>query len=261
MPRAGAYLGDKGAPVQVPGENTLEATAPVIEYRTRGQAVTHFLRSAILSGRLGPGDRVAQEEIAKQLNVSGIPVREALRALQSEGLVEIRPHRGAVVVSLRPQDIMEVFDIRATLEARAVELAAPQLTDAALVRLRQIWEEMDRLLTAWNHERWLALNREFHSTICRASGRPRLCALIDAQANALLPYQRAASGLIARKRPGHEEHYRILLAAEARDAQLLASRAAEHLRGTARDLMDYFSTHRSETDGQVDTQGAENLAP
>jgi DNA-binding GntR family transcriptional regulator len=96
-----------------------------VEYRTMQRIVTDRVRSAILSGQFGPGERVPQDDLAQQLGVSRMPVREALRILESEGLVELRPHRGAVVVDLLPEDIAEVFEIRAMLEGKAAALAAP----------------------------------------------------------------------------------------------------------------------------------------
>src|SRR5438128_11057097 len=106
--------------------------ASAIEYRTMQAIVTDHVRSAILGGRYAPGARVPQDELAQQLGVSRMPVREALRVLEMEGLVELRPHRGAIVVDLRPEEIGEIFEIRAMLEGRAAALAAPRLDEVTL---------------------------------------------------------------------------------------------------------------------------------
>lgn len=225
--------------VPLPGAQT-----SAIQYRTMARIVADYLRSAILSGRLGPGDKIQQDEIARQLGVSRMPVRDALRIVQSEGLVEIYPHRAAVVVSLRPQDIIEIFEIRALLEGRAAELAAAHLSDAIVAHLHEVYAAMDTILREWDHDRWLQLNREFHSTIYAASGWTRLCSIIDTQLNTLFPYQRAASSFVERRLTAHHEHGLILQAAKQRDAALLGQRTAEHLRATARDLVEYISTHR-----------------
>ncbi|MHB1414983.1 MAG: GntR family transcriptional regulator [Chloroflexota bacterium] len=227
--------------------DTSQTSPPVAsQYRTMEKIVADYLRSAILAGRLGPGDRINQDDVARELGVSRMPVRDALRIVQSEGLVEIHPHRAAIVVSLRPKDIAEIFEIRAILEGRAAELAAPYLTDSTIGDLRAVWEEMDRTLKNWDHNHWLGLNRRFHTTIYGASGWTRLCGLIDTQLNTLFPYQRAASGIVARRYTAHEQHCQILLAAETRDAVLLGQRTAEHLRSTARDLIGFVATHRGE---------------
>jgi DNA-binding GntR family transcriptional regulator len=223
------------------------ADEPLLEYPTMQRLVTERLRSAILAGRLAPGERLQQDELAQRLRVSRMPVREALRTLHTEGLVELRPHRSAIVVSLRPEDIAEVFEIRAMLEGRAAALAAPNLTAPTRRRLRQVFEEMDRV----DHidERWLALNRDFHMAIYPASGWPRLCALIEAQRNLVQPYIRAALALLGRTTTARAEHEQILLAAEAGDPGRLERLTVEHLRTTARGLIDYLSSRHEEPVG------------
>ena len=247
------------------------------EYRTLQNIVTDNLRSAILSGQLGPGDRLQHDDIARQLGVSRMPVREALRVLHSEGLVELRPHRGAVVVDLRPEEVAEIFEIRAMLEARAAELAAPNVTHATIERMREILAEMERVGRRHgspsngapstgssgtgssgngssgtgssdgvaDEARWLALNSEFHTIIYPASGWPRLCSLIEAQRNVVQPYLRLAAAYLGRTETAHGEHAAILEAAEARDGARLAELTVEHLRATARELIEYLSTRRA----------------
>lgn len=214
-----------------------------VEYRTMQQIVTDRVRSAILSGQFGPGERVPQDELAQQLGVSRMPVREALRILESEGLVELRPHRGAVVVDLLPEDIAEVFEIRAMLEGKAAALAAPNLTDDTLARLRAIAGQLEGASN--DEERWLALNREFHTAIYPASGWPRLCQMIEQQRNVVQPYIRAALAFVGRTGTAREEHRAILAAAEARDGAKLARLTQEHLRTTARGLTEFLELHRA----------------
>jgi DNA-binding GntR family transcriptional regulator len=212
------------------------------EYRTLQTIVTDYLRGEILGGRLGPGERVQHDDLARQLGVSRMPVREALRVLQSEGLIELRPHRGAIVVDLRPEEVGEIFEIRAMLEARAAELAAPRLTDETLAQLRGILEELGRTN---DEERWLTLNTRFHTAIYPASGWPRLCLLIEQQRNVVQPYLRIAAAFLGRTESAHAEHEQILRAAEARDAERLAHLTVEHLRGTATDLIEYLKNRRN----------------
>ena len=230
------------------------AAPTAIEYKTMQTIVTDRLRTAILVGEFAPGARLQQDELANWLGVSRMPVREALRVLQSEGLIEHRPHRGAVVVSLRPADIVEIFGIRSLLEGRAAALAAPALTDAEIARLRTAYTEMAHL----DHdvERWLALNHEFHTTIYAASGWPRLQAMIDTLRNSVQPYLRVTFSLLGRT--AHQEHYRILQAAEQREAEALERLTVEHLGRTADGLVAYLSARHEavETPGAVDGDNA-----
>ena len=238
------------------------------EYRTLQDIVTGRLRSAILSGQLGPGDRLQHDDFARQFGVSRMPVREALRVLQSEGLVELRPHRGAVVIDLRPNDVAEIFEIRAMLEARAAELAAPNLTDETLDRMREILDEMGRIgqrhaaahgangasdvngLDGHDDGRWLTLNSQIHTIIYPASGWPHLCSLIEAQRNVVQPYLRLAAAYLGRTETAHAEHVAILEAARARDGARLAELTVTHMRRTASELVEYLTNRR--TDGAGD---------
>jgi len=216
-----------------------------IDYRTMQRAVTDHLRSAILSGQIGPGERLHQDDLSKRLGVSRMPIREALRILESEGLIEMRPHRGAVVVDLQPEDIVEIFEIRAMLEAKAAELAAPRLSDSTIAQMRQILDEMSQ--TTADEERWLQLNQVFHVAIYPACGWPRLCNLIETQRNVVQPYLRAALALTGRTSSAHEEHLQIMRAAEDRDGERLARYTVEHLRATARGLVAFLAERRRNT--------------
>lgn len=215
------------------------------QYRTMQMIVTDYLRSAIISGRFGPGERLNQDDIATSLGVSRMPVREALRILESEGLVELQPHRSAVVVSLRPEDIKEIFGIRAMLEAGALELSAPCLSDETIARLSRIFAEMEKALQHYDGDSWLKLNSDFHSAMLEGCQWQRLRTLIEAQKNALIPYQRAAASRLVRTARAHREHHDMLLAAEQRDGARLAQLTSEHLRATAEELIGCLSKLRN----------------
>jgi DNA-binding GntR family transcriptional regulator len=143
--------------------------------RTVKSALVENLRDEILLGELVPGQHVRLEEIAARYDVSTMPVREALRDLESEGLVTIFPHRGAVVTQLSIEDLLDIYDIRATLEAMATRMAIPNMTEATLTQLLSYIEQMD------NHLGELVtlvkLNHNFHITLYKASGRHHLCDL------------------------------------------------------------------------------------
>src|ERR1041384_4953594 len=106
-----------------------------ITYRTLNDIVTDQLRDAILTGQFPPGTTLNQRDIADQLSVSRMPVREAFRALELEGLIRGLPRRKAVVVTLQPEDVADIFDILATLERRAAERAVPAIDASELAEL------------------------------------------------------------------------------------------------------------------------------
>jgi DNA-binding GntR family transcriptional regulator len=142
---------------------------------TAQDVVLVSVRQAILSGVLGPGARLRQEELADVFGTSRIPVREALRALEYEGLVTSVPHRGFTVTALDADDVEEVYDLRILLESEAVRLALPLLTDEDLDDLEKLFRVMQ---DADSPDDQLAAREQFYLRLYSVSGRPRLVGLI-----------------------------------------------------------------------------------
>jgi DNA-binding GntR family transcriptional regulator len=140
------------------------------------------IRAGILTGDHPQGARLREEELADVLGVSRTPIREALRRLQADGLVELGVSRGAQVVSYTDADLEEIFDLRALIEPYAHGLAAETIDAASLDRLRELadgMEEQQHGTGERSRGRIAELNREFHSTIVRAAGSDRLVALLQ----------------------------------------------------------------------------------
>ena len=142
---------------------------------TTQDLVLTSLRDAILAGVLGPGARLRQEDLAERFGTSRIPVREALRALEYEGLVRSEPNRGFTVTELDADDIEEVYDLRIVLETHAVKLALPLLTDEDMTELEALFETM---ANAPDADEQLAARERFYIRLYSVSGRPRLVGLI-----------------------------------------------------------------------------------
>lgn len=142
---------------------------------TSQEIVLSALREAVLGGVFEPGARLRQEELADIFNTSRIPVREALRALEYEGLVRSEPHRGFTVTRLDADEVEEVYDLRILLESHAVRLALPLLTDEDLDELEQLFE---KVRSAPNPDEGLAAREIFYTRLYSVTGRPRLVGLI-----------------------------------------------------------------------------------
>jgi DNA-binding GntR family transcriptional regulator len=142
---------------------------------TGQELVLESVRRAILNGVLAPGARLRQEELADVFGTSRIPIREALRALEYEGLVTSEPHRGFTVASLEADDVEEVYDLRAVLETHAVRLALPLLTSEDLDDLEVMFAEMQAAETP---DAQLATRERFYRRLFSVTGRPRLVGLI-----------------------------------------------------------------------------------
>lgn len=177
-------------------------------YATAQQYAYRFLREAILSGRFAAGTPLKPDRIAKSLGVSRMPVREAIRQLDSEGLVVIRPNRSAVVTSLGPDDVLELYEIRAVLEGLAARLAVPHLTREALDDLRDLDARMVRV----EHDPVLWINRHeaFHDYLVRLSRRPRLASQVAKLRDAVQPYFRLHMSVYPSPQSPGYEHYRIV---------------------------------------------------
>jgi DNA-binding GntR family transcriptional regulator len=143
------------------------------------ERVAAALRDAIADGRLRPGDRLVEQKLASQLKVSRSPVREAIRRLELEGLVVGQPHRGVSVASLSADDIRDLYQVRASLEALAGRLATSRLAEADQRRLAEIVRAMRTAAQRRDRRRLSTLDAEFHQLIGRACGNRWLIRILD----------------------------------------------------------------------------------
>ncbi|MFI7633083.1 GntR family transcriptional regulator [Nonomuraea sp. NPDC049400] len=145
---------------------------------TAQQFVLAELRRAITTGRLRPGTPIRQDALAEELQVSRVPLREALKTLEGEGLVTYKAHKGYCVATLSLDDLREVYRIRELLEEEAVRHAVARLSGADLDRLESAQEEVERAASAGDVPAMAAANRLFHMTLFDCAGMPRLARLI-----------------------------------------------------------------------------------
>lgn len=201
---------------------------------TLEQFVVDSLREAILRGDLVPGQRLDQEELATQLGVSRSPVRIALRTLHTEGLVQLLPHRGAVVAELSIAELEEIYHIRAILEGTIIRSATPKCGAEELARCRQLLEEMEQPLEP---DRWVELNGEFHRTIYQASGRRRLLSMIDSLRHASALYVHDYITTEEHLQSACASHRRILEAIEQGDSLRAQEETEKHLHEVAKGVI------------------------
>jgi len=181
-------------------------------------AVADKLRDRIIRGEIPEGSQLRQDAIATQYKVSRIPVREALRQLDAEGLITIVPNRGAVVPALSPDDIEELFSIRALLEPEVLGLSIPCLTEQdfseAEAVLRRYVSELRREdhLMAWGRLNW-----QFHSILYSRANQPRFMAIIRNVNNSGERYTRLQLYLTHGMKRANEEHHQILELCRQRD--------------------------------------------
>lgn len=216
-----------------------EAAAP--GPRSTPVMVAEVLREAILRGILLAGQQLRQDEIARQLGVSHIPVREALRQLEAEGLVRLRPYRGFEVSELSPEEVEELYEIRIPLECQALRLAMPHLTPDDLRRAAEVLQAID---AESNPSAWSQLNMEFHAILYTPSRRQRLLNLIRTLRTNVDRYLRLYISVMHRKEYSQREHRKILEAVRARDVEAAVAALEEHLGIACRMLVDYLRRER-----------------
>jgi DNA-binding GntR family transcriptional regulator len=212
--------------------------------RTSVGELTDRLQDLILSGRLAGGSWLRQERLAGEFGVSRTPIREALRALATRGLVELHDHRGAIVCVPSARDIREAYAVRAELEGYAAELAALWARDSDLRRLAEAAERFERLVASdvtgepapvgadLERPAWQEANDRFHVAVLEAAGNRRLRATIDAlhtsfPRNLTWSALSGHSGLLAEN---VEQHREILRMIEGRDPAGARAGMVAHVR-------------------------------
>lgn len=215
-----------------------EIESSALKLATVSMVVADRIRADILSGKIAPGTRLRQVQLAREFGVSTTPIREAFQLLQSGGIVESDPHRGVVVRRPSAADVAENYEIRCELEILAAGRALPQLTDDAIARMEALQAEME---ATTDERQYIELNYAFHDTLYSVSGRKRLCSLIDnlrAASSAYVYHCLYMSQLEGTARAAYlqrlaREHHKILDACRARDLGRLTKAIRDHIERTA----------------------------
>jgi DNA-binding GntR family transcriptional regulator len=190
------------------------------------------LREMILSGELRAGEKVPEEQLCERFGVSRTPIREALKVLAAEGVLQIMPHRGAIVARITEEQVNELFPIMAGLERLAGRLACAAASDADIARVRTLHDEMMGSYAANDEPTYLAANRRIHDAFFVIAGNATLHSY----------YQQVLTRIhscrfVMRKTPEHWrvavlEHEQMIAALEARDGETLGSLLERHVTGT-----------------------------
>lgn len=216
-----------------------------VQRHTAHESVTEALRQAIIGGVLPAGTRLVQAELAAEFGVSNTPVREAMRQLSAEGLIQFDSYRGAVVRGPTLDEVREVYELRLLLEPVAMRKAVPQITAPELAEARRLQQEMVRTEDV---AAWVLLNRGFHSTLIEAARSPRLAGIIAGLEAAATP--QVALSIKAdfrRLRDGNSEHRNILRAVAARDVERTVKLVSDHLTSTVRAVESFVESADSAT--------------
>lgn len=214
------------------------------------RVIADGLRAAIIEGTLLPGMPLRQDAVARRFSVSAIPVREALRQLESEGWVRSEPHKGATVSPLLADEALEIYEIRAALESLAIGLAIEHHTEASLHYAQAC---LDAALAESEEALYVKHNEAFHLSLYQPAGRPRLMELIDTLHRRGERYLRLKLGRPSHKARSDQEHADLLAAVRARDRAAAQSLVTAHLLNTG-SLLHYFVTEKQAAEALAKSQ-------
>src|SRR5579864_5257139 len=228
-------------------------TESAIPRQSLTSAVADKLRDQIIRGEILEGAQLRQDAIASQYHVSRIPVREALRQLDAEGLIAIVPNRGAIVPALSPNDIQELFSIRALLEPEVLKLSIPHLTEEDFSEADAVLNKYVSELRRQEHvSAWGRLNWQFHSILYSRANQPRFMAIIRNVNNSGERYTRLQLYLTHGVQRANEEHHRILELCRQSDVPAACELLRDHIRHAGDSLKEVLQQKRIETQTELE---------
>jgi DNA-binding GntR family transcriptional regulator len=204
------------------------------EKQSAPDLVREQLRQAIYSGEFRPGDQLRQEELADRFGTSRIPVREALRQLEAEGLVTLHPNRGAAVAALSLQDVLEMLDIRVALECRALFLAVPNMIESDFEAAAKILKSYDK---EPRPHKWGEMNWRFHEALYAPCNRSKLLAMIEANYGHVSRFVLTQVSMAPGDEKPQRDHYALLDACRNGEARKAADLLEAHIAHSQKALM------------------------
>lgn len=217
------------------------------------EGVARILRSEIFSGALKPGEALPERALAERLNVSRTPVREALFILQSEGLVDLVPNRGAAVRTFTEQDLLEIYQIRGLLESHAAELAAERCTPEGLDALEDAQIRLRRMLERGTPAEQALADLAFHTALNQATGSPLLQSMLDQVLAFTVSFRSSYPASSDRSRTALIEHAAIFDAIREHDGGLAARLMREHVASSCSYALAVFrSGHPGQSERRTD---------
>jgi DNA-binding GntR family transcriptional regulator len=191
--------------------------------------VSRIIREAIILGRLKPGEKIIENELAKQMGISRSPIRDAFRVLEKEGLVTLYPRRGVRVTEISLKDLKEIYALRANLESLAFNMALSNIKPAQVGRIESLLKTMSVKTKKKDIEGVGKLNEQFHDFILKMSDNDRLNQLVHSLRNQIRRYRMASLSLPGRLEEALVEHQKIVDAFKLRNSALTEKLVKEHI--------------------------------
>jgi len=203
-----------------------------VEYSTLADQVRQNIKKRIINQELKPGSRLIVSHLAAEMGTSLTPIREALRLLVKDGLVEIIPHKGAQVVMPSQEQFKDLFDVRTVLESLAIKLAIPNLSPADYERLEQILQAGDESIQAEDPKTWLDEDEKLHSYIIQKSENNILVELLDNIRNRINIFRILTAQLPTRAKKSQNEHRSVITAMKKQKGKNAEELIVQHIENT-----------------------------
>ena len=208
--------------------------------------ITNDLRERILSGEMAEGETIRQEALAEDYDVSRMPIREALKRLDAEGLVQLTNNRGASVTSHSLSEIGEIFDLRVLLEVDLFKRSIPHMAEANYAECENILVEMEKSYDAYDVGRWGSLNNEYHMALYTAAGRGltnEILQRVNVQSDR---YVRMHLSVMEQRDPAKRDHRELLSLAHEGRAEEACALLTRHIRRTKEQLLEMIIATRKD---------------
>ena len=209
------------------------------EYKGKTEIVYEQIRKAILDGLIKPGDKLETDAISAALSVSRMPVREAIKRLQLEGWVDVKPHKEVRVASVTKAQIKDVFAVRAMLESLAAREAAGKISEAQIDLLWQTYRNMEKLVQSADTAGQLTKNREFHEIIHKISENKVLQSMASNLFDSIERYRLQFLSLPLKPKEVLKDHLKLIEAIESHDMDTSEILMRRHIENTGRIMLGY----------------------
>jgi len=202
--------------------------------------VYDLLFSWLVTRKIKPGDRLIEETLAKDLNISRTPIRAALSRLSQDGLIDLIPRKGGSVKKMATKDVEEVYELRQVLEGVAIRLSGPKITEKELNKLKELLKQSKTLLSKDLATQLAKLDSEFHRLIIDSCGNERLIEFVESLYNFVQIFRVMGYYRLARARQAWREHTKILEALNKRDIHKAQELMEKHISNTKRYILSDF---------------------
>lgn len=197
------------------------------------EIIVKYIREAVIAGDIGEGEPIRQDEIARLFNVSKIPVREALKRLEAEGLVEFKKNKGAIVSLISEEELAQIFEVRVMLETKLLELSIPNMTEDVYAEAENICSQFVDEMDVGN---WAVLNWELHQCLYSPAKRPYMLGLIRSIYDKIERYLRLQMSVDEGRLRANHEHRELVRVCKNKDVKAAVELIKHHIDGVCNSL-------------------------